>query len=86
MRLHKSETSERDIQILALKIKNFSLTYFFLNIGIKGVDMVQKTLGTVRPQQHPAKMVVHQMFFMPQLKQLASSCHRSLYFLLNGAK
>lgn len=50
MRLHKSETSEDDIQILGLKIKNFCLTYLFLNTGIKRLAMVQKTLGTVRPQ------------------------------------
>lgn len=50
MRLHKSETSEDYIQILGPKIKNLSLIYLFLNIGIKRLAMVQKTLGTVRPQ------------------------------------
>lgn len=86
MRLHKSETSEDDNQILGLKIKNLSLIYLFLNIGIKRLAMVQKTLGTVRPQSHQAKMAVHQIFLTLYLKPLASSCHGPLHFLLNGAK
>lgn len=50
MRLHKFETSEDDFQILGLKIKKASLIYLFLNIGIKRLAMVQKSLGIVRPQ------------------------------------
>lgn len=62
------------------KFKNLSLIYLFLNIGIKRLAMVQKTLGTARPQWHQAVMAVQPNFLMLFLKHLASSCHSLLHF------